>query len=75
MDTTTRTRKEPKERLTEVPAKGFEMFKDGKLNTRTPHNWNWATGSTNVPMSRTMQRQNNFPRLPLSTINGQRVIN
>lgn len=65
---------EAKAAKAEVGAKGFEMFSAGKLNTRTPHNWNWCTGYAITPIRAQTARLNNHPRLPLSTINGQRVI-
>jgi hypothetical protein len=64
-------RKEPKP---EIPAKGFEMFKNGMLNTRTPHNYNWALGNTTPAPHESRKPIRASAGLPLQTINGQRVV-
>lgn len=70
----------PKERLPEeirdresVKIKEFEPFKNGKLNLRTPHSYNWLTGMGECRADPSKRIQASAG-LPLQTINGQRVV-
>lgn len=70
----------PKEKLPEeirdrgsVTVRTFEPFKNGKLNLRTPHGYNWLTGMAEYRQE-SIKRVQATARLPLQTVNGQRVV-
>lgn len=64
----------------EVQAKGLEMFKDGKLNHRCPHDFNWALGfvapgmPAHVHSGKAPKGAHSAYEFPVAKVNGQHVV-
>jgi len=55
----------------EISQRDFEPYKNNKLNTHIPHNYNWCLGYVAPPPKQKRFHRRNIPTLPDSRINGQ----